>query len=229
MKISCIIPCYNDISYLPAVLNEIQNCPSISEIICVDDGSIPPIPEQLKKTFKNVRFLKQAVNRGKSRAVHMALEYVTHESVLILDADIYSIDVQRLEYYIQQFQACHIDLLLFPSTVFYLFNRLSRHNILFTGVRLMKKADLAQAYREEHPDRYQFEIGINRYFRKHKKVVRYCFLEYKAVSKKEKLGILHGTISNMRMLKDILQYKFPEYLIQVLSFAHQKLLLKQSD
>ena len=141
----------------------------------------------------------------------------------LVDADFLDMDYESLDQYICTFQTQNVDLLVFPTTKFYLFNRLSRHNILFAGARLIKTVDLKNMFSEETPSRYQLEIAINRYMLRHKKKARYAFFSYTPVPKTQKIGLIRGLFSNSWMLLNVLSYRFPTYIQQLLFFGHERI------
>lgn len=227
MKTTCIIPCYNDASYLPQLIQTLRTCPSVSQIIIVNDDSVVPILSDIMSLHPNITVIEHVENLGKSASVSSALSQAQHEHILLMDADIYELDSSSLESYLQAFHSSVQDMLILVSTEFFPLNRLSRHNILFSGLRIIRKELLVNAIHEGTPRRYQFEIAINQYMRLHKKTVYHAFLGYKAVRKEDKVGFMKGTISNLTMLHSIVLYRFPEYVIQGLIFGHRLLKIKQ--
>lgn len=94
MKLSIIIPAFNEEKTILSVLKKLQtvSLPQISrEYIVVDDGSIDKTPEVVEKfapANKEVKFFRHAKNRGKGAAVRTGIEHATGEYVLIQDADL---------------------------------------------------------------------------------------------------------------------------------------------
>lgn len=90
MKVSVIIPAYNEAATLPLCLSNIygKNPDLDLEIILVDDGSSDSTPE-IARNFSRQRFtyIRQPVNRGKGAAIRTGLAAVTGDVVLIQDAD----------------------------------------------------------------------------------------------------------------------------------------------
>ena len=89
MKISVIIPVYNEEKTVKQTISEIQKVNLDKEIIVVDDKSEDltyHIVEEMK--YSNIVLVKQKVHRGKGAAIREALRYVTGEIVIIQDADL---------------------------------------------------------------------------------------------------------------------------------------------
>ena len=92
MKLSIIVPCYNEQGTIKEILDKIQNLKlSVTkEIIIVDDNSNDGTEEILEnyKKNQNIKILRHLKNQGKGSAVKTAKEYVTGEIIIIQDADL---------------------------------------------------------------------------------------------------------------------------------------------
>ncbi len=90
VKISILIPIYNEREFLPRVLERVRAVPLNKELILVDDGSTDGTRDLLRqeqeKPDTRVIFHKQ--NRGKGSAIRTGLKYATGDIVIIQDADL---------------------------------------------------------------------------------------------------------------------------------------------
>tara|TARA_B100001029_G_scaffold179822_2_gene191354 strand:+ start:1215 stop:1916 length:702 start_codon:yes stop_codon:yes gene_type:complete len=93
MKLSIIIPCYNEKQTIQKIVSKILNIKINKEIIIVDDGSIDGTKELIKLKFKNKEIKKifHKKNLGKGAAIRSGQKLISGEIVIIQDAD--------LEYY----------------------------------------------------------------------------------------------------------------------------------
>ncbi len=91
MKISVIIPVYNEERYIEQVLKNVndQKKNLELEVIISDDNSRDKTLEIIEKN-KNLYdvLIKSEMNKGKGSAIKKAMEYVTGDYVLIQDADL---------------------------------------------------------------------------------------------------------------------------------------------
>lgn len=90
MKISIIIPCYNEEATLGSALDAVLALDAPKEIIVVDDGSTDNTREIAERyaTREDVVLLTLAGNRGKGYAIRQALELASGGIVVIQDADL---------------------------------------------------------------------------------------------------------------------------------------------
>ena len=91
MKLSIIIPCYNEKETIKKIINKIYKFSNIKnkEIIVVDDGSTDgtrQILNKLKSKIKKKILLKN--NSGKGKAIRVGLKHISGQIVLIQDADL---------------------------------------------------------------------------------------------------------------------------------------------
>ena len=90
MKLSILIPVYNEQETVGVVLDSVQklNVPKITkEIIVIDDGSSDKTPQILKKR-KNIILITHKKNQGKGAAIQSGLRKAAGEIILIQDADL---------------------------------------------------------------------------------------------------------------------------------------------
>ncbi len=92
MKISIIVPIYNEIDYLSKVIQRVQEVPLPGinkELILVDDYSTDGTRELLASMAGgNVRVFFQEHNQGKGAALRRGFSAATGEIILIQDADL---------------------------------------------------------------------------------------------------------------------------------------------
>jgi glycosyltransferase involved in cell wall biosynthesis len=90
MKLSVIIPCYNEISTIEQVVQSVIDViGDDGEIIIVDDFSTDGTRELLEKNIdgKFARVIYQDVNQGKGAAVRTGFAAATKDIVIVQDAD----------------------------------------------------------------------------------------------------------------------------------------------
>jgi len=89
MKLSVVIPVYNEIRTIKEILNQVQSVPQDKEIIVVDDRSTDGTREWLTQiSNNNITVLFHPVNTGKGAALRTGFEHVTGDIVVIQDGDL---------------------------------------------------------------------------------------------------------------------------------------------
>ena len=90
MKLSVIIPCYNEKDTIEALLSSVKNAPYPNkEIIVVDDCSTDGTQELLKKFVDLAdKILFHDYNQGKGAALRTGFKAATGDIVIIQDADL---------------------------------------------------------------------------------------------------------------------------------------------
>ena len=92
MKLSIIIPCYNENDFIEKVIDKInQQDISNKEIIVVDDGSNKKTKDILEECLKNKKIHKlitHEVNLGKGESLKSGLKNITGKIIIFQDADL---------------------------------------------------------------------------------------------------------------------------------------------
>ncbi|NDV62185.1 glycosyltransferase family 2 protein [Puniceicoccales bacterium CK1056] len=91
MKISVVIPCYNEESTIRTIVDRVKNAGvSLHEVIIVNDCSADKTPEVLKEWDDDpmVKVFHHKVNQGKGAALRTGFKQVSGDIIIIQDADL---------------------------------------------------------------------------------------------------------------------------------------------
>jgi len=103
MKLSIVIPVYNEIDTIFEILQRVKTVPIDKEIIIVDDCSTDGTRELLREIKEdNIQLILNEENRGKGFSIRKGFEYITGNIVIVQDADLeyypdeYSVLIQKI-------------------------------------------------------------------------------------------------------------------------------------
>ena len=92
MKLSVIVPVYNEAQNIEALVEKVVASPVDKEIILVDDastdGTVDIIRNKILPKHGNIRFFRHEKNKGKGSAIRTGLPQAVGEVVIIQDADL---------------------------------------------------------------------------------------------------------------------------------------------
>ena len=92
MRLSIIIPCYNELNTINAIIDAVNAAPyPDKEIIIVDDcskdGTRDKLKNEIEKSGRVSQVLYHEVNQGKGAALRTGIQAATGDLVIIQDAD----------------------------------------------------------------------------------------------------------------------------------------------
>ncbi len=87
MKLTVIIPSYNEAKTLTKIISKVKKTKLASQIIVINDGSNDESKSILKR-IKNIEIINNSQNRGKGFSIRKSLKIAKGDYILIQDADL---------------------------------------------------------------------------------------------------------------------------------------------
>ncbi len=109
MKISCIIPTYNEEPRIGVVLDAVTSCSLVDEIIVIDDCSTDNTSTLMSK-YPRVTYIKLPVNQGKSKAVCHGIKSATGDIIFFLDADLMNLKSDNISDLLEPVISGYVDM-----------------------------------------------------------------------------------------------------------------------
>lgn len=111
MKISCIIPAYNEEKSIANTLRAVLQVHELFEVIVVNDCSTDATGEIVEK-FPNVKLINNEKNKGKSRSIVSGIEASAGDHLLLLDADLLGINPETIKKLLLPVQSGRADVVI---------------------------------------------------------------------------------------------------------------------
>jgi len=90
MKVSVIVPVYNEVRTIDLILEKVRRSPVSKEIIVIDgnseDGTVEKLKEQEK--FKDTRVIYQKARKGRGNALKVGMKKAKGDVIIFQDADL---------------------------------------------------------------------------------------------------------------------------------------------
>ena len=162
LKISAIVPAYNEAKNIIKVLSPLKEVPAIKEIIVVSDGSTDETVS-LARNFGDTKVIALPKNIGKTKAAIRGVIEAEHPTILICDADLINLNknhiLELINNYCEGFDMAILD----KGSQPWVFRNLLKSVPAVSGTRILEKDYFLKVpFRET--DRFQFENRINDYF-----------------------------------------------------------------
>lgn len=207
--VSAIVPAHNEQKTVRLVVETLLKSPTISEVVCINDGSIDKTQEILESFGDKIKLVFLKKNRGKGYAMAKGVETATGDIVAFFDGDLTNLSNDHIQTLVTPLLENTARVVLGQSTIG---NKMT--NYLFwsiTGQRAYYRADLLPHAAEIEKIGFGgVEIYMNSLFKK--KDIKYVRLKnLDLLIKHQKHGVrkaLHGyTIEGVEIAQEFAKQK----------------------
>jgi glycosyltransferase involved in cell wall biosynthesis len=206
MRISAVVPAYNEASRIGAVLRPLIACPRVNEIIVVDDGSDDGTTEVSRQY--DVRVVSLPENRGKAAALDSGVTEASYDTLLFLDADLVGLTTEHIEHLIGSFREQKLDMAIGIFANGRMNTDLAQLiNPYASGQRVLSKALWERAKENVGDMDYGIEIALSKLAAKEgwrKEKVKLEGVTH--VLKEEKRGFVKGMLDRLKMYGDMIKW-----------------------
>lgn len=206
VRITCVVPCYNERERIFHVLSELCLLKNLHEIICVDDGSHDGTADFIREKFPQVSVLQLPHNQGKTSAVHAGVQQSHGEYVLLIDADLKGFQASDIANTFPFIEKNQLDMIIFRRSRAPWFLKMRRSDVLLSGERLIRKTDLLTVLQQDVSG-FQLEMALNWYMYIHQKSCYWAPSQALNSFKFEKRGFFKGIRDDIHMYWDLLSQK----------------------
>ncbi|MFB6290246.1 MAG: glycosyltransferase family 2 protein [Candidatus Bipolaricaulia bacterium] len=209
MKVSVIVPAYNEADRIGSVLEAITNAKFVNHTIVVDDGSNDRTAEKVRESTREVELITLDRNTGKANALSRGVESAPDQILMFLDADLKGLKSEHVEDMIRAYREDDIDMVI---GVFHkgrlntdLSQKISPH---LSGQRILSK-DIWNTLDKSKAEEFGVEMALTKLSLKENlstKKVKLTGVTH--VMKEEKRGFTEGIKSRLKMYKNIIKTTF---------------------
>lgn len=206
MKVSAVIPAYNEAERIESVLHAVDNSEFVSEIVVVNDGSTDNTEDVLKASGLDVQLLTLHKNTGKSNALARGIETATNPTLLFVDADLIGLESRHIDKMVRTFGKGNWDMVI---GVFHkgrlntdLSQKISPH---LSGQRVLT-VDLWNKLDKTQAEKFGVEMALTKLsLKKNLETTKVKLTGVTHVMKEEKRGFTQGIKSRLKMYGNIIK------------------------
>lgn len=208
MKISAIVPAYNEEERIEAVLQPLKRVQLVNQVIVVDDGSTDATAKIAQKMGVEVAILP--INCGKAAALDFGVQRAKNEVLLFLDADLVGLRADQIQDLIQTYFKEQVDMVVGVFRNGRLNTDLSQTLAPYlSGQRVLSKALWQRVQQRVDDMDFGVEIALKKLsFKEGWRVMRVELNGVTHVMKEKKRGLSKGLQDRLKMYGDIVRSVF---------------------
>lgn len=205
VRVSAVIPAYNEEQTLGNVIDVVKQVPLVDEIVVISDGSVDRTAEIARE--RGVICIELEQNIGKGGAMKAGIDQADADVFVFLDADLIGLTPQHVTSLLEPVLSGEADMTIGVFDKGRVATDLAQFVAPYLSGQRAVRREILMAISGLDTARFGVEVALTRYIRSHEVVVRYVTLENLTHRmKEEKLGILRGFIARIKMYWEIVKY-----------------------
>jgi len=203
MKISCIIPAFNEEKTIFGIVEAAKGSGLFDEIIVISDGSTDMTPYILKR-IGGIDFIDLEQNIGKGGAVWQGLNKATGEIIVMLDGDLIGVSAEHLEKIINPLknEGVHVCIGIIQHKRRLWMSFIQRTASVLSGQQAFFKYLVEDANIKD--SRFGLEIALKNHFKKKKARIKKVLLPgVSHLMKEQKMGLGQGIKHRGKMYREV--------------------------
>lgn len=204
-RIVAIIPAYNEEQTLGEVISVVKKVALIDETIVISDGSTDKTADVARQNGATVIELED--NRGKGGAMKVGIDTADADIFLFLDADLIGLEVQHVELLLHPVVDDEADMTIGLFDGGRVATDLAQVVAPYLSGQRAVKREVLQGISGIEMARFGVEIALTRHIKESNvRVAEVTLPHLTHRMKEEKLGVLRGFLSRMKMYWEIIKY-----------------------
>ena len=205
MKVSAIIPAYNEERTISQVVEAAKGCSLIDEVIVVDDGSCDSTYQKAKEAGAKV--IKLEKNKGKGQALKYGIAHTDAQILVFLDADLIGLKSSHLQKLILPVLNKEAEMVIGSidrsSLGEWAGKLVEKTEAPFSGMRVLKR-EFWLKIPDEYKKKYYIESALSYFASKYGLSKKVLVLEgVTHIVKEKKRGLLKGFAARLKMFAQI--------------------------
>ena len=204
-RVAAIVPAYNEGSRISSVLDVIERAELVDQILVVSDGSTDDTYE-VAAARPSIRAIRLETNRGKSWAMCEGAKATDAGILLFLDADLVGLKPEQVDDLVRPVLSGDADMAVGVFRGGRGMTDLAQILVPYISGQRALRREVFLSIPEIDGLRSGVEMAITKYFNARGLTVRSVVLSgVTHPMKEEKIGLLRGFASRLRMYRDIAQ------------------------
>jgi len=202
MKISCIVPVYNEGARVKKVLDVLVGHPLIDEVIVVNDGSKDD-SEGVLRGVSGINLISYSPNRGKSHAVGLGIKEAKNEWVMMIDSDLIGLTGKNIDALVRPVACGEFDVSMAFWGNSLWFCKLFKLDF-WSGLRIFRRNLVPNLSVVGNLPGFGLEVFLNKlHLKNHDKIAVIDWKNVISPRKTVKRGFLEGNYQDWKMLVEI--------------------------